>query len=318
LGGGGLKKPWGKSNWGFPCCWGTLSEQLAKLSDSIYFRSPDGDTLFVNLFVASAEHWPERGLVVTQESAFPVAMPTAKLTIAAAGTRTSRSGGAHAASAAYQRGARARAGAAETFTLKIRVPAWAAGKNTATVNGLPVQSHERGGGDSGSGSGGVKPGTYLSIARAWAPGDVVELALETTLWASPLNDDRPQWEGVVAFMYGPLVLAGLTDSDHFLPKGGPDNALRPWEFIARSSSTALEFTATASNSNATTRLVPLYQVNDEQYAVYFYTTTAAAATTPPPLRAPPTRTDPHAHAHAHAHAYPHASPLAMPPSGPPA
>ena len=44
-----------------------------------------------------------------------------------------------------------------------------------------------------------------------------------------MNDDRPQWEGVVAFMYGPLVLAGLTDSDHFLPKGGPDNALRPWE-----------------------------------------------------------------------------------------
>ena len=37
--GSGVKKPWGKSNYGFVCCWGTLSEQFSKLSDSIYFES---------------------------------------------------------------------------------------------------------------------------------------------------------------------------------------------------------------------------------------------------------------------------------------
>eukprot|EP01046_Picozoa_sp_COSAG06_P019945 COSAG06_NODE_1440_length_9457_cov_4.634751_4_plen_60_part_00 len=29
--GGVNTKPWGKSDYGFPCCWGTLSESFAKL-----------------------------------------------------------------------------------------------------------------------------------------------------------------------------------------------------------------------------------------------------------------------------------------------
>ena len=29
--GGANTKPWGKSDYGFPCCWGTLSESFAKL-----------------------------------------------------------------------------------------------------------------------------------------------------------------------------------------------------------------------------------------------------------------------------------------------
>jgi DUF1680 family protein len=41
------QKPWGKSNMGFPCCWGTLTEQFSKLTDSIYFSSPDHSTIFV-------------------------------------------------------------------------------------------------------------------------------------------------------------------------------------------------------------------------------------------------------------------------------
>ena len=48
LGGDAMHKPWGKSDEGFPCCWGTLTEQFSKLSDSIYFASPDESTIFVN------------------------------------------------------------------------------------------------------------------------------------------------------------------------------------------------------------------------------------------------------------------------------
>lgn len=36
LGGAALTKPWGASNTNLPCCWGTLSETFAKLSDSIF------------------------------------------------------------------------------------------------------------------------------------------------------------------------------------------------------------------------------------------------------------------------------------------
>ena len=46
-----------------------------------------------------------------------------------------------------------------SFAMKIRVPAWADGTNSVTVNGDPV--------------GGVAAGTYITIDRKWATGDKV-------------------------------------------------------------------------------------------------------------------------------------------------
>ena len=40
LGGANLK-PWGESDYGFPCCWGTLSESFAKLGDSVFFTQEE-------------------------------------------------------------------------------------------------------------------------------------------------------------------------------------------------------------------------------------------------------------------------------------
>ena len=47
---------WGKSDFGFPCCWGTLSESFAKLSDSIFFAAADGSAVYVNQYVSAAVH----------------------------------------------------------------------------------------------------------------------------------------------------------------------------------------------------------------------------------------------------------------------
>merc|ERR1719272_2557946 len=59
--GGVVTKPWGKSDYGFPCCWGTLSESFAKLGDSVYFASQEENTLFVNQFVSSRVQLDEFG-----------------------------------------------------------------------------------------------------------------------------------------------------------------------------------------------------------------------------------------------------------------
>jgi DUF1680 family protein len=53
----------------FWCCTGTGIENHAKYTDTIYFH--DENTLFVNLFIASELNWPEKGLVVRQETKFP-------------------------------------------------------------------------------------------------------------------------------------------------------------------------------------------------------------------------------------------------------
>ncbi|MEU1181147.1 beta-L-arabinofuranosidase domain-containing protein [Streptomyces sp. NPDC005820] len=91
------------------CCGGTGMENHTKYQDSVYFRSADGGTLFVNLSVASTLRWPERGFVVEQTSAFP-----------AEGVRT----------LTFREGAGA-------LDLRLRIPSWATTGVTVTVNGVP-------------------------------------------------------------------------------------------------------------------------------------------------------------------------------------
>src|SRR5262249_29492243 len=53
----------------FWCCTGTGVESFAKLGDSIFFHDDRG--LFVNLFAPARVQWPEKGLVLRQETRFP-------------------------------------------------------------------------------------------------------------------------------------------------------------------------------------------------------------------------------------------------------
>jgi len=65
----GLYKTFGTPFDAFWCCTGTGSEEYAKLTDSIYFRSESA--LYVNLFVPSELDWKERGLRVRQTTKLP-------------------------------------------------------------------------------------------------------------------------------------------------------------------------------------------------------------------------------------------------------
>ncbi len=53
----------------FWCCVGTGMENHSKYGDTIYFHGDD--SLFVNLFIPSELTWPEKNLVVRQETKFP-------------------------------------------------------------------------------------------------------------------------------------------------------------------------------------------------------------------------------------------------------
>ena len=91
------------------CCGGTGMENHTKYQDSVYFRSADGNALYVNLYLASTLRWPERGLVIDQTSDYP-----------AEGVRTLtfREGGG-------------------SLEVKLRVPSWATGGFAVAVNGVP-------------------------------------------------------------------------------------------------------------------------------------------------------------------------------------
>jgi DUF1680 family protein len=56
---------------GFTCCNGTALESNTKFQSSIYFRSADNHSLYVNLYVPSTLKWTEKNITVTQSTAYP-------------------------------------------------------------------------------------------------------------------------------------------------------------------------------------------------------------------------------------------------------
>ena len=91
---------------GFTCCNGTALESSTKLQDSIYFKSADNRALYVNLYVPSTLTWPERKVVIRQQTNFPYS-DTTRLTIAGEGE----------------------------FDVNVRVPRWATRGFHVKING---------------------------------------------------------------------------------------------------------------------------------------------------------------------------------------
>jgi len=107
----GAQKRFGNAKMdGFTCCNGTALESNTKLQDSIYFRSADHKTLYVNLFVPSTLHWTERKVVVQQMTDFPYA-DTARIVVKGSGQ----------------------------FDIKVRVPHWASRGFFVKINGRDQQ-----------------------------------------------------------------------------------------------------------------------------------------------------------------------------------
>ena len=140
---------------------------------------------------------------------------------------------------------------AADFALRLRIPWWVQGTPTLTINGKqePVSA---------------KPSTFLTLKRAWS-GDHLRLTLPKGLASVPLPDRNDR----VAFMDGPVVLAGLTADDRPLTgdKGKPETILMPDN--EREWSVWLEGNYRAATQNGDVRFVPLYSVTDQRYTLYF-------------------------------------------------
>lgn len=131
----------------FWCCYGTGIESFSKLGDSIYFHDERG--LFVNLFIASALTWPEKGLRVEQLTDFPEQEGTSLVFHVATPIR---------------------------LALNVRVPYWATRGVEVKINRKLVRVVAR-------------PTSYLTIERQWRDGDRVDVRMPMSLHAHPMPDD---------------------------------------------------------------------------------------------------------------------------------
>lgn len=131
------------------CCGGTGLESLTKFQDSIYFRSADSSTLYVNLYLASTLRWPERGFTVEQATDYPTdPAGTTTLTVRGEGR----------------------------LDLRLRVPYWVENGFTVRVNGVDQEVDAVAGG-------------YVTLHRTWRTGDVVTIAMPFSLRVERALDD---------------------------------------------------------------------------------------------------------------------------------
>lgn len=84
------------------------------------------------------------------------------------------------------------------FTMKLRYPSWS-GKAVVKVNGKKVATG--------------KAGSYITIARNWKDGDMVEATFPMSVHAETAHGDASR----VALLYGPVVLAGELGTDGMQP-----------------------------------------------------------------------------------------------------
>jgi uncharacterized protein len=231
----GYWKTFGKPLEAFWCCTGTGSEEYAKLGDTIYFH--DDDSIYVNLYIDSQVQWPEKGLRFKQETRFPEQQGT---TITVLADKPAE------------------------LTVNLRIPYWVRG-GSVKINGTALPAF-------------ASPSSYLSLNRTWKSGDKIELNLPMDLHIDAMPDNQT----IQAAMYGPLVLAGRFDAvpnemryGSEGPKAGaeqkvPDivaDSSKPTAWIEPDARQPLTFQSVGQSQPI--RMVPLYQVMHNRYAVYW-------------------------------------------------
>ena len=129
------------------CCGGTGLENHVGYQEAFAFEGP-GELWIVQLFGARVR-WPEAGLAVRVETAFPLAGEV-RIVFGGARDGTAR-------------------------TVHVRIPRWVRGVVPVSVNGRHVRD-------------GV-PGGFVDLTRAWDEGDEIRFSLPLALRAEPTGDD---------------------------------------------------------------------------------------------------------------------------------
>lgn len=150
-----------------------------------------------------------------------------------------------------------------SFTLKLRIPDWAQPRRDAyagnpevfqeislSLNGSPMPLSVQDG--------------FLTLERTWKSGDELRLSLPLSIQVVAADDDPD----LVAFRFGPIVLAGLCSQERVLHTRGhaPETLLihdneREWGLWKR--------TFRARYQEPGISFVPIYLIGYEPYQLYF-------------------------------------------------
>ena len=208
------KKVYYKDKW--PCCSGTFPQLSADYGISSYYAAKEG--IYVNLFLPSRVTWKQSGTdcTLTQQTSYPK-VNTTQLELAMARP--------------------------ETFTVYLRVPAWADAKTRISVNGKRVD-------------GDATAGKFFAIARTWKNGDRVEYEIGMPLRLEAVDAQTPQ---LVALSRGPVALFAVGQL--------PASFTRAQLLAASAAGDSSEDWIVQSDAGKVT-LRPFAAIGDEDYQLY--------------------------------------------------
>ncbi|XP_017697122.1 uncharacterized protein LOC103702309 isoform X2 [Phoenix dactylifera] len=185
---------WGTKFDSFWCCYGTGIESFSKLGDSIYFEEK-GSTpgLYIIQYIPSSFNW-KSGEIALHQKIKPVSSqdPYLQVTLTISANES----------------------ISQSSTLNLRIPSWTSLDGArAALNGQDMQL--------------PYPGNFFGVTRIWASNDNLGLQLPINLRTEAVKDDRPGYGSIQAILFGPYLLAGLTDGDWDI-KTGNSTSLSDW------------------------------------------------------------------------------------------
>jgi len=208
------KKVYYKDKW--PCCSGTFPQLTADYGISAYYPGDEG--IYINLFIPSKVSWSQNKTpcTITQKTSYPTANTTELHFYIAR---------------------------PETFTVYLRVPAWADAKSRVSVNGKKVEAE-------------VVPGKFLTLRRSWKKGDRVEFEIGMPLRLEAINPENPN---TVALVRGPLALFAV---------GAPAGKITRSQLLAASAVSQSSGDWLVSAGSEKWILRPFTAIGDEFYRLY--------------------------------------------------
>lgn len=240
--GAGSRKIWGSETEDFWCCHCTLLQANAIHHTMIFYGSDEGNTLTVSQYLPASTEITVDGKKVSVSQEIGVPAGECVRILPEALRQEERP-------SFWQSTLKVTCEPTE-FTLNLRLPGWLSEKAVVYINGEEVPVTDNGNG-------------FASITRTWAE-DTVIVKLPKKLTAYPLPDKKD----TVAFLDGPVALAGLVPEERLLYGDieHPETMLTvddervwgDWQNTFRTVNQPVGF-----------RFVPLYEIGYETYTVYF-------------------------------------------------
>ena len=211
------KKTFHPDRW--PCCSGTLPMVAADYAISSCFTNPHG--IYMNLYVPAQVTWSQNGSAcgLSIETDYPYA-PSVIMTL--------------------------RLPSAQTFTLNLRIPAWAEGAELS-INGKRDSRP-------------LPAGSFAAIRREWRSADRIELELPLMRRLESIDAAH---RDTVALLAGPLVLMRILDDD-----GAANSALSRISLLAAQRGADGRHIWQARADNGFIKLKPFLDIDAESYSAY--------------------------------------------------